>query len=69
VLLLAMLLAFYAPNTQEIFSHYAPCIEKIVHSQRWQWRPTRRWSMGFAVLFVLCIFGMNRVTEFLYFQF
>ena len=69
VLLLAMLLAFYAPNTQEIFSHYAPCIEKIVQSQRWQWRPTRRWSMGFAALFVLCIFGMNRVTEFLYFQF
>ena len=35
----------------------------------WHWRPTRRWSLGFAALFVACIFGMNRVTEFLYFQF
>lgn len=73
VLLLAMLLALRAPNTQEIFSHYQPCIETILQRrgqlQRWQWRPTRRWSMGFAALFVLCIFGMNRVTEFLYFQF
>jgi len=69
VLLLAMLIAFRAPNTQEIFCHYAPCIETIVHRGLWIWRPTRRTSLAFATLFVLCIFGMNRVTEFLYFQF
>ncbi len=74
VLLLAMLLAFKAPNTQEIFVHYESCIEKIFHDggvgrRAWHWRPTRRWSLGFAALFVACIFGMNRVTEFLYFQF
>ncbi len=74
VLLLAMLLAFRAPNTQEIFVHYEPCIEKVFQDgqfvrRAWHWRPTRRWSLGFAALFVACIFGMNRVTEFLYFQF
>ena len=74
VLLLAMLLAFRAPNTQEIFMHYEPCIEKVFQGgqfvrRAWHWRPTRRWSLGFAALFVACIFGMNRVTEFLYFQF
>lgn len=72
VLLLAMLLAFKAPNTQEIFFLYEPAIERIFQpSGRWafSWRPTRRWSVGFAALFVACIFGMNRVTEFLYFQF
>ncbi|WP_426071017.1 MBOAT family O-acyltransferase [Janthinobacterium sp. DSP2-3-3] len=72
VLLGAMLLAFRAPNTQEIFFLYEPAIERIFQpAGRWSfiWRPTRRWSVGFAVLFVACIFGMNRVTEFLYFQF
>ncbi len=72
MLLGAMLLAFKAPNTQEIFFLYEPAIERIFQpSGRWafSWRPTRRWSVGFAALFVACIFGMNRVTEFLYFQF
>ena len=74
VLLAAIWLAFRAPNTREIFCHYEPCIEKIFQPGRlgrvaFQWRPTRRWSLGFAALFVACIFGMNRVTEFLYFQF
>lgn len=72
VLLGAMLLAFKAPNTQEIFFLYEPAIERIFQpTGRWafSWRPTRRWSVGFAALFVACIFGMNRVTEFLYFQF
>ncbi|WP_332860265.1 MBOAT family O-acyltransferase [Janthinobacterium svalbardensis] len=72
VLLAAMLLAFKAPNTQEIFFLYEPAIERIFQpTGRWafSWRPTRRWSVGFAALFVACIFGMNRVTEFLYFQF
>ncbi|MGK5037836.1 MBOAT family O-acyltransferase [Janthinobacterium sp. LB3P118] len=72
VLLGAMVLAFRAPNTQEIFFLYEPAIERIFQPQgRWafNWRPTRRWSVGFAALFVACIFGMNRVTEFLYFQF
>ena len=67
-----MLLAFKAPNTQEIIFLNEPAIErKFQPSGRWtfSWRPTRRWSVGFAALFVACIFGMNRVTEFLYFQF
>ncbi|MBW3509369.1 MBOAT family protein [Janthinobacterium sp. NKUCC06_STL] len=72
VLLGAMLLAFRAPNTQEIFFLYEPAIERIFQpAGRWafSWRPTPRWSLGFAALFIACIFGMNRVTEFLYFQF
>jgi D-alanyl-lipoteichoic acid acyltransferase DltB (MBOAT superfamily) len=72
VLLLAMLLAFLAPNTQEIFRHYAPCIEQIFHRRGgllWAWRPSRIWSLAFSLLFLGCVFSMNRVSEFLYFQF
>lgn len=52
---LAMLLAFLAPTTQEL-------VEK-------RWRPTPGWSAACASLFVLCVLGLNRPTEFLYFQF
>ena len=52
---LAMVLAFFAPTTQEL-------VDKL-------WRPTPAWSAACASLFVLCVLGLNRPTEFLYFQF
>ncbi|MET3133201.1 alginate O-acetyltransferase complex protein AlgI [Oxalobacteraceae bacterium GrIS 1.11] len=69
-LMVAMLLAFYAPNTQEIFRHYEPCIEKILREKKSvTWSPSKTWCLSLSALFVACVFGMNRVTEFLYFQF
>jgi D-alanyl-lipoteichoic acid acyltransferase DltB (MBOAT superfamily) len=69
-LLVAAWLAFAAPNTQEIFSRYRPCIERLFHAPDWRaWRPSRRWSVALAALFICCVFNMNRVSEFLYFQF
>jgi len=69
VLLLAMALAFFAPNTQEIFCRYEPCIERIFHRDGWTWTPGRVWSAAMAWLFLGCLFSMNKVSEFLYFQF
>ena len=71
-LMVAMLLAFAAPNTQEIFFHYQPCIERIFQNKgrlALVWSPSKRWSLTFVALFIACVFGMNRVSEFLYFQF
>ena len=69
-LLAAAVLAFKAPNTQEIFCHYQPCIERIFRTIPGRaWRPTPAWSVALAVLFISCVFNMNRVSEFLYFQF
>nr|WP_233410699.1 MBOAT family O-acyltransferase [Rugamonas sp. CCM 8940] len=68
----AALLAFLAPNTQEIFFQYEPAIERIFHRVRWPaiaWQPGAVWSLGMTALFVYCLFSMNKVTEFLYFQF
>ncbi|NYE60112.1 D-alanyl-lipoteichoic acid acyltransferase DltB (MBOAT superfamily) [Duganella sp. 1224] len=56
-LLVAMVLAFYAPNTQQLFGL----------SMRWTpavWR-----SAVTATVFLCCLFNMNKVSEFLYFQF
>ncbi len=71
-LLLAMALAFLAPNTQQIFRHYEPAIEKIIGRAgklQWSWAPNRVWSLTFSLVFLGCLFSMNRVSEFLYFQF
>jgi D-alanyl-lipoteichoic acid acyltransferase DltB (MBOAT superfamily) len=71
-LAVAIASAFFAPNTQEIFRHYEPCIERIFHRKSglsFAWSPGKRWGAAFTALFVACVFGMNRVTEFLYFQF
>jgi D-alanyl-lipoteichoic acid acyltransferase DltB (MBOAT superfamily) len=61
ILPLAMLLAFYAPNTQELFARG--------QAARWRWQPSTRWALGCAALLTVCLFSMNRSTEFLYFQF
>ena len=55
MLALAALLAFFAPNTQELFSGH--------------WTPSARWSVAMSTLFLACLFSMNRVAEFLYSQF
>jgi D-alanyl-lipoteichoic acid acyltransferase DltB (MBOAT superfamily) len=56
-LLLAMALAWLAPNTQDIFG------------QPLRWSPAKWRSAAMALLFLGCLFNMNRVSEFLYFQF
>lgn len=71
-LLAAMLLAFFAPNTQEIFCHYQPCIDRIYRRPgriEWTWSPGTRWSVSATALFLACLLSMNQVSEFLYFQF
>jgi alginate O-acetyltransferase complex protein AlgI len=69
---LAAMLAFSMPNTQEIFRHYEPAMERIFHRSTWPalaWRPGKIWSVALAALFLGCLFSMNKVSEFLYFQF
>ncbi|HEX8406048.1 MAG TPA: MBOAT family protein [Duganella sp.] len=71
-LVLAMALAFLAPNTQQIFRHYGPVVEHIAARAgklQWTWAPSRPWSLVFSLVLLGCLFSMNRVSEFLYFQF
>ena len=56
-LMLAVALALFAPNTQEIFDAST------------RWSPARWRGAVMAMLFLGCLFNMNRVSEFLYFQF
>ncbi|MBV7534767.1 MBOAT family protein [Duganella sp. sic0402] len=56
-LMVAMALAFWAPNTQQLFG------------QCRQWQPSTWRGALMALVFLSCLLNMNRVSEFLYFQF
>jgi D-alanyl-lipoteichoic acid acyltransferase DltB (MBOAT superfamily) len=69
-----LLLVWSAPNTQEIMRAYRPAlgfsagpIQGIGHHVRW--RPNLRSAIVVAVIAAVSILSLNRVTEFLYFQF
>ena len=71
---LLALICWTMPNTQEIMRRYQPA----VNSDRYvdatakgfiTWRPTRKWAWVLALMFVVAVASMNRITEFLYFRF
>lgn len=68
----AALLAWFAPNTQEIFRRYEPCLEKVAVPDSWlrlTWSPSVGHSLAMALLLFTCIMSLNRPSNFLYFQF
>jgi len=71
VLALAALLVFFAPSTQQLFAWHRPALDGSVRTARsgLAWAPSARWSVTMSLLFLACLFSMNRVTEFLYSQF
>jgi len=70
-----ILIAALLPNTQQFMRRYRPAFETY-HGEikrlnyRWlEWCPTRAWAFFTIILFTLAVLGLNRVSEFLYFQF
>ncbi|GCB01989.1 probable poly(beta-D-mannuronate) O-acetylase [Sulfuriferula multivorans] len=63
-------LAWFAPNTQQIMAAFKPALEEIKEPAGYfSWRPNRVFAWLVGCLFVVALFSMNRVSEFLYFQF
>ena len=63
-------IAFLAPNTQQIMRHHEPALEYVTeNASRIFWQPSRAWMIGMAVIAVCGVISLNRVSEFLYFQF
>lgn len=72
LLLLAVILALFFPNSQEIMGGLRPDPDPagvVVRNQLVLWRPSVTWVSILSVLFLACVFSLNRATEFLYFQF
>lgn len=59
------------PNTQQLMAAYRPVIE-LHHRRsiiRLMWRPTISWAIVISLLALWALQSMNRISEFLYFQF
>ncbi|MEZ5540268.1 MAG: hypothetical protein R3E63_10065 [Pseudomonadales bacterium] len=67
--LLAGLIALFAPNTQEIMSRFQPASDATPSNTRWQWRPYPLLALLTALVLSYSIVNIGQVSEFLYFQF
>lgn len=68
------LIAFLAPNTQEIMGRFEPALPEEGRNQlrpapHLAWTPLRRNAITMGFLLALGILALSRPTEFLYFQF
>lgn len=64
-------LAWLAPNTQEIMSRFSPALDMIDERKRSHllWRPSIGWAVVIAVLTLIPLLQLTRISEFLYYQF
>ncbi len=70
----AGLIAFLAPNTQEIMARFEPALPeegrmKLRPATTLAWTPRPRTALAIGALFAACMLALSRPTEFLYFQF
>ena len=76
-ILIAAVIAFFFPNTQEITRRFEPALDFArAHestmpriARMLTWRPSRRWAIAVALLALTSLLSLNRPAEFLYFQF
>jgi hypothetical protein len=58
------------PNSQEWMHRYRPTWQPVAgRRSRFDWRPTLRHGLIAGVVLAAAILGMNRTSEFLYYQF
>ena len=65
-------IAFFMPNVRQLVRYLPPGAEASidpVQRRSWHWVPNFRWALAVSVLSLAAVFGMNRISEFLYFQF
>ena len=64
--------AFFMPNVQQIVAREGGGLMPetlVLKASRLQWRPTAVWALGLGLCMAWALLGLNRVDEFLYFQF
>jgi len=67
-LLAAAVIAWWLPNVQQLFARFEPGTEPVA-AGRAAWNPSTRWALGVSLLALVTLYHMNRISEFLYFQF
>ena len=61
------------PNSCELLSHYRPCLSVAKHTRKplfpVRFRLTAAWAMGAGIMGLVTFSHLQRISEFLYFQF
>jgi len=81
-ILLALTIVWLLPNIGQIMHDYKPTWDGITNQNYYRaktkntlmdaqlvWRPSSIQAVGYSLLFIWCVDGLSRVSEFLYFQF
>ncbi|MDY6825253.1 MAG: MBOAT family protein [Thermodesulfobacteriota bacterium] len=75
-IVMAILVAWFAPNIQQITNQYTPYINimtkgrKLPDAPQWlRWQPSLRWAVVLIICILASILSLSRASEFLYFQF
>ena len=65
-----LVIALAMPNSQQLLARYEPVLDaKPGASGRWQVAFNRRWALAISAMFLAGLLSLNRVGEFLYWQF
>ncbi|MEM9766602.1 MAG: MBOAT family O-acyltransferase [Cyanobacteria bacterium P01_D01_bin.71] len=72
-------IAFFMPNTQEWMGKYTPVLNmpsrmsNVLSKSYWfrqiRWQPGKIWALATGLAAGVCFLALNRISEFLYFQF
>jgi len=71
---LLLVIAFFAPNTQQITGYRGPATPAAAPASppappTWRWRATPAWASASAAVAAVAMMSLSHVSEFLYFQF
>ncbi len=70
-IIICALIAWFAPNTQQIMASYRPALPaepEFIHGW-WMWRPSWFFLVSASLAGALSILSLTEISEFLYFQF
>ena len=72
-IILGLVIVWALPNTYEIMEHHKPAMGLIPEKGKKifsiSWQPARVWGMACGILFLSSLLFMDKVSEFLYYQF
>jgi len=68
-LAVALSIALFAPNSQELLSQYDPVLSVHPTARKLAWRPNMKWAIFTATIAVYGILQISKASEFIYYQF
>lgn len=74
-LALLFVISWFVPEVHHLMTDYRPVLTEATEKLQpqvayiFQWHPTKAWAIGLLTLTMITILNLNKISEFLYFQF